>query len=745
MITKHRRNKFILLIIISLTLAVFLLIPNHYVVLASEVSLSTKLSVKVPDPQSGNPGEFVTFVLELENRADIPVTLEAECSNELQWNILSEPNLTIPAHTKNLFPISVQIPQNAPNQTESAIKVLFKLKGSEFPTISIPITVNPKSDIVFTTESNTTKGNPGSIMHYQIVVTNNGNTSEQIAVKSHSEHFWKTIIQPESFHLNPGESMGVNIDHFLPFNAQNDSDQLSVTFNWNQNQKSLTLTSVIDTPLNNPTDRFYIWQSDLNLYHPNLTETSSNSLSNSFSLKGQIAPNTFSQFYFSDLFNSNNSNQWFIDVKYLSSDLRAGKFSLDWPGLMAPAAPFGNLYATDKIAGHNVSFYSWQSANSNTSPIGLETELNSNSKLRFLQDSQSNHRQSVLEWYYQETLPAEINASTNLAYNLANPDNYGYGLSLRGKVTDWYWTSTYQYLKNYLDYFQKQNIALIIGQPFTKNHSVFQEYQLRYEFADTIATAASYYDFLLMTTYKWSPELQMILSNKHHSPVFGLPSDSTSLFIQDSWQEGLFSNDWWLTVALDSNPSAFIDPNQSALDSDSSTFEKYAKLNWETTYSLDSHSNLVLNPQLVSNSIPDSTENSKLGFGYEREWDFGPKWSSFMYYVFQPSDWNVQLLLDWPIYQYHLIFKYSTFLGPSTCDTDICSISFNQNFTLPIRKPLGTIEGTAFLDLNQNGVMDNDEPKLHKIELFLDGTRSFISDNNGHYSISGVKSNFVES
>ncbi len=710
-------------IIISLTSGIFLLILNVSPVFAGEISLNSKISVKIPESQSGNPGEFVTFTLELENRDNLPLSLEVSCENPPNWNVLYEPGLMVPAHSRSYFPVSVQIPQNTPSGTQNLLMFRFKLKESlAFPVISVPISVNPLSSIIFEPDSLVAKGSPGSAVHYQITVTNNGNTAEEFSVKYHSENSWKTKVEPVNFWLSPGESLKVTVEHSLPSVPAMDFDALNITFSWNQNQKTLQFTSMIDTPMNRFTDGFYIWQGGFRFSHPDLSSLNSYPVYNSFALSGQIGPELYSEFYFSDLFGYNARG--FLDLKYPAGSIRAGKFSLAWPGLMTPSSSLGAIYTTNQINGHNYSLYTWHpgTPDDNTTAVGIETVLTDQSKLRFLYDPQTANRQSMLEYSYSNLLPSRILWSNELAYNIANPANFGYSFSLTGPINNWYWHTNFDQIMHHFNYIRKQNAAIIVGRPLSPSNRFSQEYQLHYELGET---TFNYYDLLLTITYRTSADFELIFSDKYHCPNNDVSSNNTSLFMKSGWKQGLFRNDWWLTSSFDIMPDGF---------------SKYTKLNWLTAYPLTKNSDLLLNPQWIDTSLANTADDqTKLGLGYQKRWEYGPELTASLYYVFNTvSNWNVQFTLDWPVYQYHLIFTYSGFIGAASVRNDICSISFNHDIIVPVRRPLGNITGTAFLDINRNGIMEPGEPSLRRLELLLDHDRPFTTDNKGHYNISGI-------
>jgi hypothetical protein len=75
--------------------------------------------------------------LELKNRDNLPTTIEAVCSNELQWNLLFDTKISIKSHSKTIFPISVQIPENALANTETLVQVSLRLIKTKFPSSKV--------------------------------------------------------------------------------------------------------------------------------------------------------------------------------------------------------------------------------------------------------------------------------------------------------------------------------------------------------------------------------------------------------------------------------------------------------------------------------------------------------------------------------------------------------------------------------------------------------------------------------
>jgi hypothetical protein len=169
---------------ISLIFLILLLLGASHQVLAVEVILNSAVSVVVPEQQSGNPGDYVSYILQLNNRSVNELNLQVEYVSEHRWNILGDTLISLPAHTSNqYFPVTIFIPQNIPAGFEDKVRVRFKLSGETFflPEVVLPVLVNGVSAIKFTPPA-PVKGIYGSTVTYEIMVSNNGNTDEQFFI-----------------------------------------------------------------------------------------------------------------------------------------------------------------------------------------------------------------------------------------------------------------------------------------------------------------------------------------------------------------------------------------------------------------------------------------------------------------------------------------------------------------------------------------------------------------------------------
>ena len=706
---------------------------NGLPVYAGEVVLNTALSITIPDQQNGNPGDFLTYVLSFQNRGNSPIDLQVEYLTDPDWDIIGDTMLTIPANAKNFyFPVTVIIPTNASANIVKKIQIGFKIYGEAFnlPMVSIPVLVNPVSTINFTVPP-PQNGLNGTTVNYNVVVTNTGNTSEYFSVKGVSENEWPLEIEPSNFQLNPDQSQTVTVKHQIPGYSETDYDQVKLQFSWGNEQKVIFLTTNITDKFAKMADRYYIWQGQISASHPDISNPSITDPNLSFSLNGQWKPDSTAQLYMSDLLSDLN-RRYYTHFKTKDWDVKAGDFSLPWEGLIAPKSSLGNLRATHKVGQRSYSIYAWENPEGESSkhPFGLEAFLNDHSRISLLNDSFDNSYQTVLEWDYQTNLKPGLKWSNSLAYNASDSDGYALGIGVDRYYGDWYFSSRAQTFKEISDYFDKKRLQLTLYQPLSNekmtiyNQFIYEARTIEDVEPDQTPKLTDYDDYYFETMFNWPSGLNLRFSYQHQLANGSFSKENTSIFMEDSFQKGRYQHEWWLSHSVDN----------LALDNDSN----YTKLNWETEYALSKNEDLLFNPQIVSNSA--STENeSKLGFGFQqRLYHNSLEWKSLIYRFFTSEPkYSLECSLDWRIYQYQLALEYVG-VWNSDYTTDSFNLTLRKKFSIPIQKPLGTIEGIAFLDRNQNGKFDSDETPLRKMILVLDGSTTFETDQDGRFAIYGL-------
>lgn len=720
-------------ITISLVIMIILLMSNSYSVLAGETVLNTALSVNIPDQQTGNPGDFLTYVLSFQNRSNYPLDLQIEYLNEPDWNIISDSIITVPANTKNFyFPLTVMIPQNAPAELVKRIGARFKIYGEAFslPMVSIPIFVNPVSTINFSAPSSQ-NGPSGSTVEYHITVNNSGNTIEHFSVKSVSENEWPLEVEPNDFELNPGESREILIKHQIPGYSETNFDQVKLLFSWGAQQKVIFLTTNVADKYAGLADSYYIWQGQLSVTHPNITELDLTDPNLSFSLSGDWKQNSSGQIYLSDILNDTN-RRYFTHYKNKEWDIKAGDFSLPWQGLITPKNSLGNLRIAHNVGTRSYGVYTWDLAeDEDAKPFGLEAFLNKNFRISLLNESTETADQSIIEWDYQTNLNSGLRWSNSLAYNVTDSKSYALGFGIDRFRGNWYFSSNFQAFNEISDFLDKKRLQLTLYQPFS-NDSMTIYNQFIYE-TRTLEDPASeqpfkinnYDDYSFETIFNWPFGLNLRLSCQYQLTDNTYSKDNLSLFIEDTFESGRYQNEWWFSHSID----------HSSDDTDSD----YSKLNWETEYTLSKNEDLVFNPQLVSNSNSSNNE-SKFGFGFQQRLMHNSlEWKSLLYRYFSSDPrYGLECSLDWRIYQYLLSLQYIGIKDSSNYQTDTFNLSLRKKFSIPVQKPLGTVEGVAFLDRNQNGIYDGDELPLRNTIMVLDGSTTFETDQNGRYALYGL-------
>lgn len=719
-------------LLISLVIFIFLLILNCLPSYAGETVLNTALSVTVPNEQNGNPGDFLTYVLSFQNRSNSSIDLQIEYLTDPHWNVIGEATISIPADTKNFyFPVTVIIPHNAHANMIKKIGIRFKIFGEAFnlPMVNIPVFVNPVSTIRFSAPSPQNALN-GSTANHEVVVTNTGNTSEYFSIRGISENNWPLEIGPTNFQLDPDQSRTIIIKHQIPGYTETDYDQIRLQFSWGNQQRTILLTTNITDKFAQMADGYYIWQGQLSASHPNIAEPGLADPNISFSMNGQWNSDSSLQLYFSDLFSELN-RRYYTHFKNDSWDVKAGDFALPWEGLVTPKSSLGNLRAAHRIGERSYGFYTWDHLEeSSKQPFGLEAFLSENSRVSLLNDYTGDSKQTVFEWDYRINLQPGLNWSNSLAYNASQSNGYALGIGINRYSGNWYFASTAQTFKQISDYLDKKRFHLTLYQPLSNekmtlyNQFIYEARTLEDEVPHHSVTVVDYDDYYIETILNWPSGLNLRFSHQYQLADGSFSKQNTSFFMEDTFEVDRYQHEWWLSHSLDS----------SATDPD----YYYTKLNWETEYALSKDEELLLNPQIIYNST-SSEKESKLGFGFQqRLYHNSLEWKSLLYRHFtsKPKH-SLECSLDWRIYQYQLALQY---VGVWNSDyiTDTFNLTLRKKFSIPIQKPLGTVQGIAFLDRNQNSILDEDETPLRKMTLVLDGTTTFETDENGRFGIYGL-------
>ena len=625
------------------------------------------------------------------------------------------------------------VPTNAHANIVKKIQVRFKIHGEAFnlPMVSIPILVNPISTINFETPV-PQSGLNGSIVNYSVVVTNTGNTSEYFSIKGISENEWALELEPSNFQLNPGQSQTITIKHQIPGYSETDFDQVKLQFSWGNEQKIILLTTNITDKFTKMADRYYIWQGQLSASHPDITNLSHAEPNLSFSLNGHWKPDSTAQLYISDLLNDLN-RRYYTHFKTKDWDVKGGDFSLLWEGLIAPKSSLGNLRAVHDVGDRSYGFYAWDNLEGQSKkPFGLEAFLNENSRISLLNDYYNGSEQTVLEWDYQTDLKQGLKWSNSLAYNASNSGGHAFGIGFDRYYGAWYFTSRAQSFKEISDYLDKKRLHLTLFQPLSNEKMTIYN-QFMYETRtledvdlgpDLPSKQTEYDDYYIETIFHWPFGLNLRFSYQYQLANGSFSKHNTSFFMEDAFEKDRYQHEWWISHSIDS----------SLYDSDSN----YTKLNWETEYALSKNEDLLFNPQIVSNSVSSDNE-SKLGFGFQqRLYHNSLEWKTLLYRYFtsEPKH-SVECSLDWRIYQYLLSLQYVG-IWDSDYETDSFNLTLRKKFSIPIQKPLGTVEGIAFLDRNQNGSFDDGDTPLRKMILILDGSTSFETDQDGRFVVYGL-------
>jgi uncharacterized membrane protein len=193
------------------------------------VSYGVNLS---PDSQSqaANPGEVVTYTINIQNSGLVPDTYDITISGNTWAAIPSASSIWLDAGTSSSFTVAVTVPGGAPpgDMDTAAITAVSQAD----PAVSDHVTLTTFVPLLGVTMGATTQaqaGDPSVTLAYSVWVTNTGNLSDTYAL-SLSGHSWDSTLSTSSVTLNSGQSGIVTVWVDVPFDAlAGDSDMVMVT------------------------------------------------------------------------------------------------------------------------------------------------------------------------------------------------------------------------------------------------------------------------------------------------------------------------------------------------------------------------------------------------------------------------------------------------------------------------------------------------------------------------------------
>jgi hypothetical protein len=184
-------------------------------------TLPIGVTVDVPESQEASPGQFVTYIFNLTNTENHPLTLTISAKSEHGWSILGPEqatDITIDPHSSAAIPMTLAIPTNAlGNQTERLmLEITHNAKKWRF---YVDTRISAIHKLVVDSRSRH-ESEPEQAADYPVTILNQGSLPEHIQLSVVSENGWLVRVEPDNLALQPGEKGLVHVYHTPPALAQ---------------------------------------------------------------------------------------------------------------------------------------------------------------------------------------------------------------------------------------------------------------------------------------------------------------------------------------------------------------------------------------------------------------------------------------------------------------------------------------------------------------------------------------------
>ncbi|MCB9135042.1 MAG: hypothetical protein H6636_06425 [Anaerolineales bacterium] len=208
------------------------------------------------DAASGQPGTTVSYVVTITNTGDITDTFDLT-ADALWTTTLSDASVTLAAGETTTFSVDVDIPADAlvGDSDEATITATSQGDGTSADTTLLTTSAEAMYGVALASDQ-AGSGMPGTVVSYQITITNTGNGPDTFDLSA--ADVWGATLSETSVTLNAGESASITVDVTVPSDAaEGDSDEAIITAT-SQGDASATASATLTTTATAP-EGYYLY------------------------------------------------------------------------------------------------------------------------------------------------------------------------------------------------------------------------------------------------------------------------------------------------------------------------------------------------------------------------------------------------------------------------------------------------------------------------------------------------------
>ena len=709
---------------ILLTTILFIFFSPKLQLAESTRIFSPGVYVTLPPNQEAGPEEVITYIFQIDNYQQTPVTFKVRAVSSQGWSLLGESEqFTIEPGEKDFLVLSLLIPATALGGVEDHLDLWLSSKNTE-KSFTVTTLVKSIRRLDFKAPENL-RAQAGQQLFIPIQIINNGTTEEKFSLRVVSEKgstvFWDN---PDLNSISPGQKREAIINCHIPKSIPSGTLEQLVLYLSNdsleisEHKIKVLIAEQADNFSTN--DLLIPLSSDLNFSYLPPDPNWQLPWFLVWRARGDLLPQTTFNFYLTSPHYSSSSATMFMGMTGDKWALRMGSLGHNWDGLIPPPTFTSLLYLQDQRA------FPWKiwlgPLTQASTPLWWGSSFNLphfNLKLDYLNNSEN-------ESYFQHALAGK--------YRLLSSPLHGWELTLQ-EATGF----------GQQDIMHQEAISLARTEQeweFLSEIKIGKDFYTLTDFKEFSVTGKSY------------SAMNKSLTSGFVGKTETIPGKSLcpSLKVWSSLSTGDQNLGFAYTHRFDGSINelkagtiyrqqrnhlslAFSFTNERLLET-RKVLLLYGKYHYR--FSTENYLEGIINPTIISKG-----QQLQLtpGLGLRWYYSLGYRWNSSgsLY-------WNLASEDASKLTSFQTGLKYKTSVDTSwQISTELSLIkhkpTYSMIFSLQqkdlylLPSPWCGIHGKAFLDLNKNGEYDQGEPGIPNLPVFLNDKKIAVTKTDGSWEV----------